>query len=32
MQIFDVFMENARYTITSGGRKALLAYITHFFE
>ncbi|MDR3201374.1 MAG: AAA family ATPase, partial [Spirochaetales bacterium] len=27
MQIFDVFMENARYTITSGGRKALLAYI-----
>jgi SpoVK/Ycf46/Vps4 family AAA+-type ATPase len=32
MQIFDVFMENARYTITAGGRKALLAYITHFFE
>jgi SpoVK/Ycf46/Vps4 family AAA+-type ATPase len=32
MQIFEVFMENARYTITSGGRKTLLAYITHFFE
>jgi SpoVK/Ycf46/Vps4 family AAA+-type ATPase len=32
MQIFDVFMENARYTITDGGKKALLAYITHFYE
>ena len=32
MQIFDVFMENARYQITSGGRKTLLAYITHFYE
>jgi SpoVK/Ycf46/Vps4 family AAA+-type ATPase len=32
MQIFDVFMENARYTITDGGRKTLLAYITHYYE
>lgn len=32
LQIFDVFMENARFTLTPGGRRALLAYITFHFE
>ena len=32
MKIFEVFMENARFTLTPGARKALLAYITRKCE
>jgi len=32
MRIFEVFMENARFTLTAGARKALLAYITRRYE
>jgi len=32
LQIFEVFMENARFTLTPGARRGLLAYITAHFE
>ncbi|GAB4366104.1 MAG: hypothetical protein Kow009_02890 [Spirochaetales bacterium] len=32
VKIFEVFMENARFTLTSGARKALLAYISRKCE
>ncbi len=32
MRIFEVFMENARFTLTAGARKTLLAYITAGYE
>ncbi len=32
LAIFEVFMENARFTATPGAKKGLLAYITYFYE
>ncbi|MFQ3619958.1 MAG: AAA family ATPase [Spirochaetales bacterium] len=32
LRIFEVFMENARFTLTAGARRALLAYITKKYE
>ena len=32
LDIFEVFLENARFTVTPGAKKSLLAYITHFYE
>jgi SpoVK/Ycf46/Vps4 family AAA+-type ATPase len=32
LKIFEAFMENARFTLTPGARRSLLAYITVYYE